>query len=827
MIAPTMRSDLPAGTVTFMFTDVEGSTRLLADLGASVYANALEANRQLVRECVARHSGVEVDTQGDAFFVVFASAREAARTATELQEALSSGLMRLRMGLHTGESERTAEGYAGLDVHRAARICAAGHGGQVLLSQAARDLLELETRDLGLHRLRDVDEPERIYQLGDGQFPPLRTLNQTNLPIPPTRFLGRLREREEVLARLTEEGTRLVTLTGPGGTGKSRLAVEVAAGLVPEFEQGVWWVSLSSASGAEFVLPAIAQVVGAKQDLAEHIGDRRMLLLLDNFEHVVDAAPGISALLGTCPHLHCLVTSREPLSVSGERIYAVPSLSEADARILFAERAAAAELHEADGPAVAEICRRLDCLPLALELAAARTNVLSPDRLLERLELRLPLLTGGARDAPERHRTLAATIAWSYDLLPEEEQHLFTRLAVFVGGATLEAAEAICDADLDALQSLVARSLVRQSQDRFWMLQTIQEFARARLAESGDGDEYLRRHGLYVLDLVAGEGPELKGVGELAAIRRLAAEHANLGAALDWALDSEPERVTPEVLDAATDYWAVRGHVLEGVQRLERVIATEGVTLESRAKALQLAGRLGTYTGRLEDAVAVLEESADIWAGLGETTERARTLAVLGDALLKSDDERAEAVLLEALQLFSESDDVIGRRNAFHLLGEAAWHRRDLAHAQEFLEQSLELARRVGDSTHTGATLHHLGDVALADGDHARAEALYGEGLALVWKAEARRLAAYCIAGLAATAAGTGRPERAARLWHAVEKAESSLGLQLPQAERAMYAAGVEGLPESETAALSLEEAVVEALTGLAGRELAATRDGA
>lgn len=819
-----MRPDLPSGTVTFLFTDVEGSTRLLAELGTAAYADALEKNRLLVRECIARHNGVEVDTQGDSFFVAFGSAREAAGAANELQELLTLGRLRLRMGLHTGEAERTAEGYAGLDVHRAARICAAGHGGQVLLSQAARDLVDLETRDLGVHRLKDVGEPERIYQLGDGHFPPLRTLNQTNLPIPATRFLGRRQEREEALRLLTQNGVRLVTLTGPGGTGKTRLAIEAAAGLGPEFEQGVWWVPLAGAGGAEFVLPAIAQAVGAKQDLAEHIGDRRMLLVLDNFEHVVEAAPAVSALLSVCPNLHCLVTSREPLSVSGEHMYAVPPLSEGDARLLFAERAAGDELLDAEDAAVAEICRRLDCLPLALELAAARTNVLSPERLLERLEMRLPLLTGGTRDAPERHRTLAATIAWSYDLLSEAEQRLFTRLSVCVGGATLDAAEAICDADLDSLQSLVARSLVRQSRDRFWMLQTIQEFARARLAESGESLEFLRRHALYFLELAAEAGPELKGVGEPAAIRRLAAEHTNLGAALDWALESEPERVTPDVLDAVTDYWAVRGHVLEGVQRLELVIATDGVTSEARAKALQVAGRLGTYTGRLAHAVGLLEESAEIWAGLGDTTERARTLAVLGDALLKSDDERAEAALLEALQLFSESDDAVGRRNAFHLLGEAAWHRRDLARAHEFLEQSLELARRMGDSTYTGATLHHLGDVALANGDLARAEALYGEGLGLVWQAEARRLAAYCIAGLAATAAGTGRPERAARLWHAVELAESSLGVQLPQAERSMYAAGVEGVPADSAAALSLEEAVVEGLTGLAGRELAGSR---
>jgi predicted ATPase/class 3 adenylate cyclase len=817
-----MRSDLPAGTVTFLFTDVEGSTRLLAELGAAAYADALEENRLLLRECIARHGGVEVDTQGDAFFVAFASARAAAAMAVEVQAALGLGRLRIRIGLHTGEAQLTTEGYAGLDVHRGARICAAAHGGQVLLSQATRDLVDLETRDLGLHRLKDIDSPERLYQLGHGQFPPLRTLNQTNLPIAATRFLGRLREREEVLALLTADETRLLTLTGPGGTGKTRLAVEVAAALVPEYEHGVWWAQLVGVQDRELVLPTIAQVVGAKEDLAAHVADRHMLLLLDNFEHVIEAAPDVSGVLRACPNLRCLVTSRERLNVGGERVYAVPPLSERDALLLFAERTTAPELLETDGAAVAEICRRLDCLPLAVELAAARTNILSPERLLERLETRLPLLTGGTRDAPERHRTLAATIAWSHDLLAPAEQRLFARLAVCVGGATLEAAEAICEADLDSLQSLVARSLVRQSQDRFWMLQTIQEYARERLTESGETAEFLRRHALHFLELAAQAWPELKDERELSAIKRLAAEHANLSAAMDWAVETEPVHVTPEVLEALTDYWAVRGHVLEGVQRLERVIATDGVTTASRAKALQLAGRLGTYTGRLAHAVRLLEQSAEIWAGLGDTSERGRTLAVLGDALLKSEDERAESVLEEALQLFSESDDTVGRRNALHLLGEAAWHRRDLERAREFLEQSLELARRVGDRTFTGATLHHLGDVALAEGELTRAEALYGESLALVWEAEARRLAAYCLAGLAATAALSGRPERAARLWHAVEKAESSLGLQLPQAERDLYAAGLEGLLSEGRPGLSLEAAVVEGLAGLAGRELAA-----
>jgi predicted ATPase/DNA-binding SARP family transcriptional activator len=818
------RTDLPAGTVTFVFTDIEGSTRLLAEVGTAAFTQALEETWALARERIIRHDGVEVGSRGDGFFAVFGSARKAAAMAWELQDALGPGRVRLRIGLHTGEASQAAGDYVGLDVHRAARICAAAHGGQVLLSQATRDLIDLDTRDLGIHRLKDIDSPQRLYQLGHQQFPPLRTLDQTNLPLPTTGFLGRLRERKEVLELIAGSGTRVLTLTGPGGIGKSRLALEVAATLVPEYEHGVWWVPLAGVQDPQFVLPAVAQVVGAQQDLASHIASRQTLLLLDNFEQVIEAATGVSTLLGACPNLRCLVTSRERLNIGGEKIYAVPPLSQGDAQLLFADRAGAAELLETDASAVAEICRRLDHLPLALELAAARTNVLTPERLLERLGTTLPLLTGGTRDAPERHRTLAATIAWSYGLLSTAEQRLFARLGACVGGATLEAAEAICDADLDSLQSLVARSLVRRSRDRFWMLQTIQEYAQERLRESGEISELLRRHAGYFLALAAEVAPDLKGDRELAAIKRLAADHSNLSTALDWAVENEPAAVTPAVLEALTDYWAVRGHVLEGVQRLERVIATEGVSLESRAKALQLSGRLGTYTGQLARAVELLEQSAEISAALGQPTERARTLAVLGDALLKLDDERAEPVLEEALDLFSESADVVGRRNALHVLGEAAWHRRDLEHARDFLERSLELARGVGDHTFTGATLHHLGDVALAEGELTSAEALYAESLALVWEAEARRLAAYCLAGLAATAASSGRLERAARLWSAVEEAETSLGLQLPQAERRLYTERLGELRARGPAVLSLEDAVAEGLSGLAGSAITAAK---
>jgi DNA-binding SARP family transcriptional activator len=324
--AEAMRADLPAGTVTFLFTDVEGSTNLLAELGRA-YADELEEHHRILRSCVERHAGAEVGTQGDAFFVAFSSAREAVAAAAEAQQALAGRRFGVRMGIHTGEAWPTADDYAGLDVNRAARICAAAHGGQVLLSQATRDLVDVETRDLGLHRLKDIESPERIFQLGRDELPPLKTLQQTNLPLPATRFLGRGRELREVLALLSRDDVRLLTLTGAGGTGKTRLAIAAASSVVPHYEHGVWWVSLSSLRDPDLVLATVAQVVGANQDLSAHIRDRQILVLFDNFEQVVDAAPGVSALLAECPNLRCLVTSREALHVGGEHVYVVPPLA--------------------------------------------------------------------------------------------------------------------------------------------------------------------------------------------------------------------------------------------------------------------------------------------------------------------------------------------------------------------------------------------------------------------------------------------------------------------------------------------------------------------
>src|SRR5262245_53111948 len=487
--------ELPSGTVTLLFSDIEGSTNLLRELGDG-YAEALAEHHDAFRTAFAEHDGVEVDTQGDAFFAAFARASEAVAAAAEIQSRLSSGPIRVRMGLHTGEPRITDEGYMGMDVHRGARVCAAGHGGQVLLSQTTRELVDVEVTDLGQHRLKDLLEPQRLYQLGAEEFPPLKTLDSTNLPVQATPLVGRERELAEAGALLREQ--RFLTVVGPPGSGKTRLALQLAADAADDFEH-VWWVGLQEVHDPDLVEPTIATTVGARADLGSYLRERKALLLVDNVEQVLDCAPLLGELVAGASGLKLLATSREPLHLTVEQQYPVPPLPAADAMALFHERARAVRPDFAANGAVTEICRRLDGLPLAIELAAARVKVLAPDALLDRLEQRLPLLTGGARDLPERQRTLRATIEWSYDLLEAREQDLLAGLSVFAGGWTLEAAEAVCDCDLDTLGSLIDKSLVRELKSRFSMLETIREYARERLVEQDPAEEIRRRHAAYFL----------------------------------------------------------------------------------------------------------------------------------------------------------------------------------------------------------------------------------------------------------------------------------------------------------------------------------------
>ena len=550
-----MRDDLPSGTVTFLFSDVEGSTKLLHSLGAEAYADALAEHRRVIREACGAEGGVEVDTQGDAFFFAFPTASGALTAAAVLTESLALGPIHVRVGLHTGRPLVTDEGYVGDDVHFAARVGASAHGGQVVLSDATRALVDgVALTDLGEHRLKDIGGAVSIHQLGPKTFPPLKTISNTNLPRPASSFVGRERELSELLATF-ERGTRLLTLTGPGGSGKTRLAVEAAATLVPSYKAGVFWVGLASLREASLVMDTIAQTLGAKDNLAEHIAEREMLLLLDNLEQVIEAAPALSGLVQACPNLTLFCTSRELLRVQGEVEFAVPPLATSEAVSLFCERSALEPTDE-----IADLCAHLDDLPLGVELAAARTKALSPAQILERLSDRLDLLKGG-RDADARQQTLRATIAWSYDLLSEEEQRVFLALSVFVGGCTLEAGEEVAEADLDSLQSLVEKSLLRFTSERYWMLETIREFAAERLAPSAGAERLAQRHLAYYLAL-AEDADESRKVGEYK-LGRLEEERDNLRSAFDSALALNPEQAL-ELAGRLGLYWNRRGLYREG-----------------------------------------------------------------------------------------------------------------------------------------------------------------------------------------------------------------------------------------------------------------------
>jgi predicted ATPase/class 3 adenylate cyclase len=715
-----VRRGLPTGTVTFLFTDVEGSTRLLDELGAEGYADALTEHRRVLREAFTAHGGVEVDTQGDAFFVAFPTAPGAVAAAAQASAELAGGPIRVRMGIHTGTPFVGAEGYVGVDVHRAARIAAAGHGGQVLVSSSTAALVERGAlQDLGEHRLRDLSAPERIYQLGDAEFPPLKSLYRTNLPVPVTPFFGRERELAEVLDLVRD--SRLLTLTGPGGTGKTRLGLQAAAASADRFPDGVFWVPLAPLRDPELVLDAAAQAVGAKDGLADHVADRSLLLLLDSFEHVVAAADGLVALLADCPNLQLLVTSRELLRLPGEQAYPVPPLEPEDGTELFLARAHAANPGFAASEAVPELCARLDNLPLALELAAARVRVLSPEQLLERLSQRLDLLKAG-RGVDPRQQTLRATIEWSHDLLDEGEQRLFARLAVFAGGCTLDAAEAVCDADLDTLQSLVDKSLVRVHEgDGFWMLETIHEYAAERLEESGEGDELRRRHADYYLALAEKAEPHLLGIDPIGWLERLEREHDNVRTALDRFEAAGETQLALRLGGSIWEFWCLRGHAAEGCRRLERLLDQDDSRTLARAKAAvgsahlapQLPGEGGVLRRlRDEEALELYKELGDPWGIAYAEYQLGTSFAIEGDFAA------ALPVVEESVHRLREVGD---EHRALQALRTVAWCTLELhgvERAKPIYEELLAGARAAGDTQLEARALNALAGFASEEGRH-------------------------------------------------------------------------------------------------------------
>ena len=760
-----MRSDLPTGTVTFLFTDVEGSTRLLEEIGDEAYDEALAEHRRIVREACTEHAGVEVDTQGDAFFFAFSTAPAALAAASAMTTALAPGPIRVRIGLHTGEPHVSDEGYVGKEVHFAARVAATGHGGQIVISKATAELVEVQLSDLGEHRLKDIAEAVAIYQLGSERFPPLKTISNTNLPRPASSFVGRELELAEVLARI-DKGARLLTLTGPGGSGKTRLALEAATTLVPEYKAGVFWVGLAALRDYALVSEQISQTLGAKDGLAEHIGEREMLLLIDNLEHVIAAAPELSQLLQGCPNLTVLCTSRELLRVQGEVEYPVPPLASPEAVSLFCERA---QLEPNDE--IAMLCIRLDSLPLAVELAAARTKALSIAQILERLSQRLDLLRGG-RDADPRQQTLRATIAWSYDLLLLEEQRLFTRLSVFAGGCALKSAEEVCDADLDTLQSLVEKSLLRFSNERYWMLETIREYARERLEQAGEGEGSRRSHAEHFLSFAEEAGPGTEGGDEQEQeewLNRLELENDNLRAA--GAFFAE-EGDADCLLRLATSLWNFRwcrGYLEEGRRALAEALEATEDSHPLRLRALVGASHLSYFLndgvaarGYAEQLLKIATESQDNW-GIG-----------LSYNLLANSEFTHRGDVSAARALYEQSVAHLGddpaARWALGALGAIAFEEGDEhATTRAYLERSLGLAEVVGDRQQASHVLAYLGALEMYDGDEAVAYALLRRSLETSRSlGDEAMVARRALPGFAAFVAQT-EPFAAAKLFGAID----------------------------------------------------------
>ncbi len=837
----------PAGTVTFLFTDVEGSTRLLHEHGEG-YGDLLVDHRRKLREVFLRHGGVEVGTEGDAFFLAFPSAREAAAAAGKAQEALGEGPVRVRMGLHTGEAQVLDGTYVGIDVHRAARIAAVAHGGQVLVSQSTRDLLDYgDLRDLGDHRLKDLTRPERLYQLGGGDFPPLRSLNLTNLPVQLTPLVGRDAEVAEVVDLL--RSTRLLTLTGPGGTGKTRLASHVAAGVADRFPGGLWFVALAGVEDPKLVEPTIAHVVGASDTLADHLRDKRSLLLLDNFEHVLDAAAGIGTLLQAADGVTIVVTSRAPLRLSAEREYPVPPLADDDAVALFAERARAVRPSFVVGDASAEICRRLDGLPLALELAAVRVKSLTASQILDRLDRRLDLLTGGVRDAPERQRTLRATIDWSYGLLDEEERRLYRTLSIFTGSFSLDAAVELCGAEIDTIGSLVDESLLRATDDgRFFMLETIREHAAELLERHGEAEALRRVHAAYYLEFAGAASVGLWGPAQEIEAERIEQQYGNVVAAIAWFLDRAENESALRLAGSLARFWEARGRVGEGRRLLDRALAADtSAGGRVRAWALYGAGKLAYTQDEHGPERALFKQALEMFRACGDQVGERLTRIELGwtdltEGALASARVAADECVPSARELGSPW--LLGY--ALRLYGAVLLDEGDLERAGEVCRESLACLRQAGDPREIAGALANLGWlgvvaeaydeaadflrestailsgrdfealsinrgnlglVALFQGNDARALDELSESLELSVRQRQQRVTAESLLALAAVATRAGMHDDAGRLWNASHEIHGACGAALNIAEERIesrYLAGLRRASNGEPARPSM-----------------------
>ncbi len=780
--------NLPRGTVTFLFTDIENSTRLMQEMGDR-YPAAQAAHHEILREAFQSNEGHELRTEGDSFFCVFASAVDACLAAAAAQRSLAGHdwekgeALRVRIGLHTGEAPLVGNEYIGLDVHQAARVAGAAHGGQVLISDTTRGLVEgklkpgLKLRDLGAHRLKDLAQAERLYQLVieglQETFPALRTLDtaHNNLPTQMTSFVGRTAEVAEGKRLL--QGTRLLTLTGPGGIGKTRLSLQIAADAIHQFPAGVYFVPLSAVRDPELVASEVAQVLGVPvagtrtpiEGVIEHLHDKDILLVLDNFEQLLPSgATTATELLHAGPGVKLLVSSRSVLHVYGEQEFAVEPLSLPDQKAhpaldvlrqyeavkLFIERAIAAKADFAatneNAPAIAGICERVDGLPLAIELAAARVKLFSPQALLKRLETSLAVLGSGARDLPGRQQTLRGAIDWSYDLLDENQKRLLNRFSVFARGAHLEQAEPVCGPAEDVggdvllgLDELADHSLVRRLPDfaepRLLMLQTIREFAGERLEQSGESEPIRNRHADAFCSLATMAAPMLFGEQQKMWLDRLELDHDNFRAALDWCVAQHDAERAHGLAASLWRFWQMRGHLHEGRARLTAILAMPESKRypDSRARALEGAGGIAYWQGDMPAAAGFYDECLALRRAGDDRRELANAYynASFPSMVNRSDLMGSEALLVQALSIYRELADEAGISGCQWAIGNLAYYRRSYDVAISALDEAIELFRKNGNLFGLGWALHTRSLCALRTQDVGGARGYVREALQL------------------------------------------------------------------------------------------------
>jgi predicted ATPase/class 3 adenylate cyclase len=879
---------LPTGIVTFLFTDIEGSTRLVQALGDR-YAEVLAKHCRILRAAISNHGGIEVGTEGDSFFAVFPSGASALEATTSAQRALAAGRwpkdaqVRVRMGVHTGEGTLGGENYIGLDVHRAARIAAAGHGGQVVVSEATRAGIGTDLpagtalRDLGAHRLKDLAMPEHLYQLEiDGlpvEFPALRSLDAraNNLPVQLTSFVGREAEIAEVQGLI--DRARLVTLTGPAGAGKTRLALQVAAERLLRHGDGAFFVELAPISDASLVPSAIAAALRLREvtdrplieTVTDALRDRDMLLVLDNLEHLQGAGPIVATILAAASKLRVMVTSRARLHVRGEQEYPVPPLRVPDAGhlpplaelsqfegvSLFIERARTArpdfEVTAASAPAIAEIVSRLEGLPLAIELAAAKSRILAPEAILGRLGSRLAFLRGGARDLPARQQTLREAIDWSYQLLTPADQASLRRLGVFIGGFTIAAAEGVLGADegavdaVELLENLADQSLIRRLQEdhgepRLAILETIREFALERLAEAREMDDARRRHAEVMLATAERIEPLLASSSE--ALDALTHDHDNLRAALEWAVETGEADLGLRLGYAAWRFWQRRGHFREGRSWFDRLLALPEAQLPTAARAKGLTGAAGIayWQNDYPSALAWYREAEEIVRGLGDRAWLADALYNTGTtAALIGDMPSVTARLDEGTAIGRElgDDALLGR--FLQARGYMAFMGDDLDAARGPLEEGLQVALRGADPGAIVVGNHTVGQVARLQGRFDDAARHYREAIRITQELGDTAQMTEPLQGLAAVLIATGDVEQGVRLLGANAAIRERLGGGPPpewlrlgdplaEARRTLDDATFErawqaglGLSDAEAAALAAERppAGVQSMAGM------------